>query len=282
MKGTITLALLIWLSLGGLPSVSAQERKADKMQDEGDALSNTNQRRPDEDGDIQEDVVKKKVHHKHVKIGIEAGLTSCYMHRPSAVNDAILGGNFGTFLYIPLTGKLYLQPGLYYMANGGSQTVGTGYVYPPTITTTYNVHSIELPVNLGFRFGHKKSRYLSFIGMGPYIARNLGGTVTFNDGSTLTDNLVIGSNAGQNFKAFDYGLGLYTSIEWRCGLFLHARYQYGLANLAPHVATMNSMSDGFTFGYLFGKKYKPMKKHFKRMTEENDQYNDPRQRRADE
>jgi hypothetical protein len=37
---------------------------------------------------------------------------------------------------------------------------------------------------------------MSFIGIGGYVARNLGGTVSFNDGLTLIDNLVIGSNQG--------------------------------------------------------------------------------------
>jgi len=283
MKRTITLTLLIWLSLSHLPTAFAQQPPY-RIGDEDEAAPTPRNRRPvvpDDDGDAVQVVKKKKpVHHK-VLVGIEAGLSSCYMWRPTAINDPILGGTYGGFLYIPLAGKLYLQPGLYYMAAGGSQTVGTGVLSSLTMTTTYNVNSIELPVNLGFRFGHKKSRYMSFIGMGPYIARNLGGTVTFNDGSTLTDNLVIGSNEGQNFKAFDYGLGLNVSIEWRCGLFLRARYQYGFANLAPHLATMNSMSDGITFGYLFGKKYKPMKKHYKRMTRENDSYNDPRGRPGD-
>jgi len=89
--------------------------------------------------------------------------------------------------------------------------------------------------------------------------------------------LNIGITTNRDIKPFDFGIGLNTSNEWHCGIFLRARLQYGLSNLSPaENNTITSFGGGIQVGYLFGKKMKVIKKKFRRMTEENDRYNDPR------
>ena len=104
-------------------------------------------------------------------------------------------------------------------------------------------------------YGHRRSKYKTFIGIGGYIARNMSGTVASTGNSS--EPLNIGTTIGSDIKPFDFGLGLNTSSEWHCGIFLRARLQYGLSNLWPgYNSTMTSFGCGLQVGYLFGKKSK--------------------------
>ena len=203
---------LIWLSLHSPLSAFGQHRRAaDKMEDQDDAAPKPWVAAKDEDGDVTTEVVvrkkKRPVHHK-VLVGIEAGLGDSWLASPSVTNMPVLGWRVGGFVYLPLIGKLYLQPGLYYVTCGGAQAeIGS----VETNTTTYALHQIEMPVNIGFRYKYRRSRYKTFIGIGPYIARNLGGTVSGN--GSWSDALNIGTTANSDIKPFDFGIGRNTSSE---------------------------------------------------------------------
>ena len=71
----------------------------------------------------------------------KAGLGGSWLASPSITNTPVLSWRVGGFVYLPPAGKLYLKPGLYYV--------------------------IEMPVNIGFRYGRRRSKYKTFIGSGP-------------------------------------------------------------------------------------------------------------------
>jgi len=253
MKRTITLVLLIWLSA---QAAYCQEDLDSKVA-------------PAEAQDSVSITVQKNGLHERI-FGIELGVGDAWLFSPSVTNGAVLSWRVGGFVYIHLTGKLYLQPGLCYATSGGAQFESNAY---SGNTTTYALHQIEVPVNIGFRYGHRKVNYKSFFGIGGYIARNMSGTVSGN--GSWSETLNIGTNPNNDIKPFDVGVGLNASTEWRCGLSLRVRFQYGLTNLEPSNGTMNSFGYGFQLGYLFGKKPPLVRKRIK-WTTGDDNYIAPR------
>jgi len=249
----ITTLLLIWLSVFQLPNAVGQDvNKGGNTTDEEDTSS------VHEEKDAEQAKCKKTQAVFPMAIGLEAGVSIAYLRIQGKSNTPVPGWRIGSFIYIPLAEKLCLQPGLFYTTGGGGYTYVTAHVgtynsytgYTTTDAETY-IRTIELPVNIGFRYGHRRHAYNSFIGIGPYIGYTIGA-------ESANENLKIGAD----IKRFDYGIGLNTSQEWKCGLFLRGRVQAGLVDLLPsNLSSAHSFSYGFQFGYLFGKKHTHVIRH---------------------
>ena len=207
----------------------------------------------DEDYGNQAPAKKKRPAYPY-GIGIEAGINEAFLNQSGHFNNPVLGLRAGAFVYIPVAGHFVIQPGLSFAMNGGTNMDGS------ILLNTYRYNSLELPLNFGFRYGHHKVRRTTFIGVGPFVSYNLGGTNKDEQGGG-TDNLSIGNEANNDFRPFDYGIGLSTSDEYAFGLFIRTRFQYGLANMSPDTefGTVHSFSLGIQIGYLIGPK--PQMRH---------------------
>src|ERR1700744_2821010 len=102
MKRTLTFLALTSLFMTYFPAAFGQD-------DEGDgpvkAKTAIKERPEDDDGSDASDIVRKKKQPVHkVHFGLEAGLSSCYLWRPDATNDPVIGSRLGGILYVPLVG----------------------------------------------------------------------------------------------------------------------------------------------------------------------------------
>jgi len=163
-------------------------------------------------------------------------------------SKALFGMRAGAIVDIGLSNNFYLQPGILYVRNG--------YTFDNVISSgTIKVNSMEIPLNVQYKFGSAGGDRF-FVGVGPYLAFNLGGKADGTAyGMSTTANLQIGNDAQtDNIKAFDFGAGLNLGYELSNGLYIRAHYQHGFVNLFPGGNTNNSSYStnyGLSVGYLF-------------------------------
>ena len=191
--------------------------------------------------------------HAQLGFGGEIGLngSACTVKVAGNDKDAKLrfGMRIGGFSDIALTDNFFLQPGLYYVANGYKANFTGGH-------EEYNINTIEIPVNIIYKFGPLGSSRL-FVGAGPFIGYNIHGyykvfSPLFVDSRS---DLRIGGGATDQVNNLDAGLGINAGYQLTEGLFLRARTQFGLLNMSVPVAnennTLRSFSFGITAGYVF-------------------------------
>jgi hypothetical protein len=169
------------------------------------------------------------------------------------------GFEVGGVVDIPFNPNLSLQPGLYFMMNR-SYLKSLDPVLSDEVNMTYNIKTFQVPVNLEYKFGTAGHNRL-FIGGGPYLGYNAGGNIIYTGG--ITRSLNIGTKGpdaqgpGDDIKPLDFGLGINAGYMLKNGLYVRARYQAGIANLAPGTIEYNSIkmsSFGLSVGYSFGSK----------------------------
>lgn len=141
---------------------------------------------------------------------------------------------------------LYFEPGLFFVANGAKITSKP--------TGTYIINSVEIPLNLQYKWGEKcSSRF--FIGAGPYITANMSGSYQFDaDGPVpaYSGTFVFSPDKDYNLKKWEYGLGFNFGHLGKKHLFFRVHYQMSLTNLAPNGDDKNSFKQsaaGLTIGY---------------------------------
>ncbi len=183
------------------------------------------------DTDVKQVANKKKGTKNSVMAGIELGLNvSVFTGGEASDLSFVFGWRLGTCVYVPIVGKFCMQPGIYYTSG----------------TTEFHSHlrMADMPIHFGFRYGNKRNKLMSFIGLGPFAGYNF--DVEY-----------------MNIRHWDYGLGLTSTTEWKSGFFMRSRVQAGLANLAQEngYANRSSLNYGIQLGYLLGKKKKPVMKH---------------------
>jgi hypothetical protein len=156
----------------------------------------------------------------------------------------------GCFADIRLSDHFYLQPGLFYLMTGCEVTGWYG-----TSAGSINVNTIEIPLNIEFKFGNDGGGRL-FIGGGPYVAFNISGSQQLGGTST---KLSIGNEAqdtlgnGDNLKPVDFGISSNIGYMFAGGFYFRISNQVGLVNLNPpsyYGQTIQSSSVSFTIGYL--------------------------------
>lgn len=149
-------------------------------------------------------------------------------------NKAIPGFHLGANAQIPIVQDFYFQPGLLFTTKGAKSTTGT-------ITSTYKLTYIELPLNLVYK-GSLGNGYI-MLGFGPYVAYGISGKAIYEDGSTSEkiEMDVIFKNVVEindpvlspYFKAFDAGGNIFAGYEMAMGIFMQLNTQFGMFKINP-------------------------------------------------
>jgi hypothetical protein len=169
----------------------------------------------DDDSTIVVDDVSKKQHTSRaphrIPVGIETGLNIGNISN-GARSVYLLGTRTGASAYSHLDRHTLFETGLYYM------TARKNILFQRTL---------EVPLNIMWRYRRRKSRLIEYVGGGAYI----GHTVVPSTGIV-------------------YGIGLHSSQEWRSGIYLRGRAQIRLSDLAAGNSSL-SVYYGLQIGYMF-------------------------------
>ncbi len=188
-----------------------------------------------------------------VSFGPEAGVIfTNYTGKTNGATEptkAMVSFRVGGVADIGLSERFFFQPGLLYVLNGFK----VDYVVS---SGSCKVHTLELPLNIGCKFGKPGGDRFS-IGVGPYLAFNMGGTLKQTSyGTSESMSIKIGNDANtDNLKRTDVGLGINVAYQLSYGLFIRGHFQQGITNLEPGGDSNNSTfstNSGISFGYLFG------------------------------
>ena len=194
-----------------------------------------------------------------VGYGPEIGLNmSTYYgksHGLTLANGLKYGGTFGGVAEVELDEHWFLLPGLFYLRNGYTSKlyVGGKIGFNQDETQTTGINTIEIPVNIQYKFGGPK-QVRFFVGIGPYVAANVTGSVQIKGPVNNTRNIQIGHTTDNDIKIWDAGLGINGVYQVTEGLFFRLRYQMGLVNMNPYGNadnTLKNYSFGITMGYIF-------------------------------
>jgi hypothetical protein len=177
------------------------------------------------------------------------------------------GGRIGGIADCGITDNIYIQPGIYYSLNG----IKYSYSFPfvGSIDFSSHINTIQIPINVQYKFGDKGGNRI-FVGLGPFIGINLGGSAKVSVASSFlgasfdsSAKFTVGSDSSDFIKRFDYGIGINAGYQMTNGLFFRAYYQRGLANLEPVGDAANSLKSvnyGISAGYLIDSKKGKKKK----------------------
>ena len=174
---------------------------------------------------------------------------------------------------------LMIQPALMYAENGTNFGNTIGFIdnanYSIGYSSTYlRVYSLRLPVNLVYKFAITE-KWKVFAGIGPYIAKNLGGTekgyyqvvYSANDqpgAFPINNTLKISGNPSyapggtSNVTAFDFGADFLVGFSYKRVSF-SASFNRGFTQIYHTTYTdLGNQFWNFTVGYtLFGHPRKP-------------------------
>jgi hypothetical protein len=189
-----------------------------------------------------------------IKIGIEGGYNStsfsqagessatAYRMFPSSISTF----NAGIVSEIPLSKKIFLQPGLLYFGNGtqivekGGESGYEGYAH-----STIRLYYLRLPVNVVYKM--KLNSHLNFLaGAGLYAAKGLSGTVkgnsegmspfagpyayAFNYKVDFSKDKLYSSQNTTFINAFDFGFNVLAGLEFKC-FQLTAKYSRSFSEI---------------------------------------------------
>jgi len=167
----------------------------------------------------------------------------------SSNTKSIVSFRAGAVLDAPISDHFSIQPAVLYVMNGFKSDIVIA-------NASVHVNTLEIPVNVMYKIDVPGDGHL-FVGLGPYIAYNMGGKYKESDSysGTQTGSLNIGSGPLDDLKVFDFGLGINAGYQLTNGLFLRVFYQKGLLNLDPQGNSNNyirSTNYGVGVGMLFG------------------------------
>jgi hypothetical protein len=154
-----------------------------------------------------------------------------------------IGLEIGGILEYSFSRSFALQPELLYVNNGGKFESD---FFDDDMS--FNLHQLQLPVNLKYRLGGTKMRKFYAIA-GPYLgyivsAREKVGAVTMN---ALKKGLL-----GIQLNRFDFGIGLGLGIEISNKYLVAAGYKHGIANLTKaEGVNLKARIFNLSLGYLF-------------------------------
>ena len=204
----------------------------------------------------------RRGHKPPITFGIEGGLNIATMDEQYYQNDNAYaykaGLRLGAIVSIPINENFYLEPGLFYAANGAKTSYNDGRY---SGTSTLNINSLEIPLNVIYKFGEPGDNRF-FVGAGPYIAYNISAHISGTDidhrDNTYTSYsdtyLIGGTNGVDDIRTVDLGFGVNAGYQLSNGLFFRIRAQRGLANMSPNSGTtLHSSSIGLQVGYFFHK-----------------------------
>lgn len=172
-------------------------------------------------------------------------------------NDLLVGYHAGINLQIPLAPEFYFQPGLLFSAKGAKNTSGS-------VTSTYKLSYIELPLNLVYK-GMLGDGYILF-GFGPYLGYAVGGSAKFASGSVEVNRDIEFINVVESnddpfspyFKSMDIGGNILFGYEMAGGLFFQLNSQLGMVKINPEdrritddKTSVKNTGFGLSAGYRF-------------------------------
>lgn len=183
-----------------------------------------------------------------IKFGPEIGLNFSQMNMKSSGTEytpkTLMGFHIGLISEFSLSENLFVQPGILYSSKGSKfDIMGTEAEVSPSY--------IEIPINLMYKFNLGAPKV--FILAGPYIAYGIGGKIKV---AGQTQDIQFGSDSNSDMKPLDYGLSFGAGVEI-ANIELSARYELGLANLAPQDPSNNKFTNkvfAISLAYLIGKK----------------------------
>lgn len=156
------------------------------------------------------------------------------------------GMRMGGLMDCAITDNLFLQPGLYYVANGYKANFTGGH-------EEYSINTVEIPVNIMYKIGRLGASRL-FVGAGPFIGYNIHGYYKIFSPLYVDSrsDLRVGGGATDQVNNLDAGLGVNVGYQLAEGLFLRARGQAGFVNMAVPVANENNILRSYSFGISAG------------------------------
>ncbi len=176
-------------------------------------------------------------------------------------NDMIIGFHVGVNVQIPIAPQFYFQPGLMFGTKGGENS---STILTSTITSTFKLSYIELPLNLVYKAQLGSGYFM--LGFGPYVAYGIGGKATIEGGPvTLESDIEFKKEVEIGdplttiyFKPFDAGANIFFGYELPMGIFAQLDAQLGLININPddkrfpdNKLAMKNTGFGLSLGYRF-------------------------------
>jgi hypothetical protein len=164
---------------------------------------------------------------------------------------SIMGFKAGVIVDLGITGKLSIQPGIFYSIKGSNQKWSAG---PLSINQDIIINYVEVPVNIQYEIVDVKVGKV-FVGAGPYLGYAISGKTRGISPTTAESDLSIGSDASDLIKAMDLGVNVNAGFLLGKGLFARLQYGMGLTNTssAPANSIKNSCFS-ISVGYFFGRK----------------------------
>jgi hypothetical protein len=172
-------------------------------------------------------------------------------------NDLMVGYHAGINIQIPIAPEFFFQPGLLFTTKGAKHTEGS-------VTTTYKLSNIELPLNVVYKALLGNGYFM--LGAGPYIGFGIGGKVLTKGGSVSLKTDIEYKNVVETndpflvtyFKAFDAGGNIFAGYELANGVFFHLNTQLGMLKINPEdrrfpndKSSVKNTGFGFSVGYRF-------------------------------
>ena len=172
-------------------------------------------------------------------------------------NDMLPSWHFGADFQIPVAPDFYFQPGLMFIRKGDKNTSTSS-------TSTTSLSYIEIPLNMVYKAALGKGFFM--IGLGPYLAYGISGSVKTVSGSlTLDQTIVFKRIVGSEdnllvpyYNPFDAGANLLVGYELEDGVFLQLDSQFGMLNINPDYqgftddqSSAKNMGFGLSVGYRF-------------------------------
>ncbi len=175
-------------------------------------------------------------------------------------NDMIVGFHAGVNIQLPIAPEFFFQPGLLFSTKGAKNSYGS-------LTGTYNLSYIELPLNLVYK-GALGNGFV-MVGFGPYFAYAIGGKSSIYDANVTFEKDIIFKNtvvSGDDYltvyaKRFDAGGNIFAGYETAGGLFFQLDTQLGMLMINPEdqrlipefseSLSLKNIGFGLSLGYRF-------------------------------
>lgn len=191
------------------------------------------------------------VNAQDVKYGVKGGVNISNFSGDTDGTDlkSRVGFNIGGFVEIKFSEKFALQPEILYSTQGtkfknvGAEVGGSFY----TGDINFNLAYINIPVMFKY-YGTKKFS----IEAGPQIGfLTSAKSKTKLDGFNRTNQI----DVKDIFESIDFGLNLGAGYDFTENIFVGARYNFGLANIAKTEAGDNTKLHNSVFSFSVGYKF---------------------------
>lgn len=217
-----------------------RQNKESNTTKEGD----TEEDNTDTDDDGADEEPAKGQNGGRVWLGLESGAGISVLQIGGKRSHVNISATIGGYADIRMAGRFYVQPGLFYTLNGGSEvTFDQVTRYPHGVI----INMIEVPLTFAYKTGTIRSKARFTIGVGGYAGYNAGAAINSID-------LRIGDNDTNDIKRIDAGACMNVGVEIRNGLFFRLKSQWGLLDMQPAATgpAIYTESHILTIGYLIG------------------------------